>query len=399
MNAPAQPLTVMLVAGEASGDQLGAQLMAGIRELAGNTVNIVGSGGPAMARQGLQNLFPFGVAAVMGLREVVPSIPRILRAVRTAKEFALRTRPDLIVLIDSPDFTHRIARSIKDKDKTLRTANYVAPQVWASRPYRARKMARYFDAVLTLFPFEDAFFHRYGMKTYSVGNPVLERAARVKGGEEFRARHGIAPDATLLTVLPGSRRNEIRFILPEFRKTVELLAPAHPNLVCVLPTVAHVGHHVREGAKDWPTRLVLVEGEDEKFAAFDAADMALAASGTVTLELAAARVPMVVGYRAGAVTYALTKPLVLVKYITLVNLILNREAIPEFLQSRCTPANLAAALTPLIEEPNARAAQLASIDEALDLLGSHDERPSLRAARAVLELAKEARAQRLSTST
>ncbi len=398
MNDPA-PLTVMLVAGEPSGDQIGAQLMAGLREIAGNTVNIVGAGGPAMEAQGLKSLFPFGVAAVMGLREVVPSIPRILKAVRIATDFALEARPDLVVLIDSPDFTHRIARSIKAKDKTIRTANYVAPQVWASRQYRARKMSAYFDAVLTLLPFENEFFERYGLHTRFVGHPALERAVLMTGGAAFRARHDIAPDATMLAVLPGSRRNEIRFILPEFRKTVELLAPAHPNLVTVIPVVAHVARHIAEATRDWPTRLVTV-GQDEKFAAFDAADVALAASGTVTLELALARVPMVVAYVVGKLTYALVKPLIKVNHMTLINLVLGHDAVPEFQQSKCTPDALADALRPLIDDPKARAAQLTAVEDALDLLGSHSERPSLRAARAVLELAQESRAQRrVATST
>jgi lipid-A-disaccharide synthase len=390
---------VMLVAGEPSGDQLGAQLMAALNEIAGEGVRIVGTGGPAMTAQGLESLFPMDATAVMGLREVVPRIPAILRRVRTAVEFALKTRPDIVVLIDSPDYTHRIARGLKRRDKTVRTANYVAPQVWASRPYRARKMAGYFDAVLTLLPFEGPFFEKYGLATRFVGYPVLERAALMSGGDAFREKHGIAKDDTLLAVLPGSRRNEIRFILPQFRKAVELLAPTHARLVSVLPTVPHVAHHVREATAGWPTKLIVTESEEEKYAAFDAADVALAASGTVTMELALARTPMVVGYRAGALTYALVKPLIRVPHITLINLVLGREAIPEFLQAHCTGDALAAAIKPLIDEPAAREAQLAEVEKALDALGSHGERPSLRAARAVLTLAEDSRHQRRSESS
>jgi len=395
----ANPLTIMLVAGEPSGDQLGAQLMAGLKEIAGDRVRLVGAGGPAMTAQGLASLFPMDATAVMGLREVVPRIPAILRRVRAATDFALETRPDLVVLIDSPDFTHRIAQSLKRRDRSIRTANYVAPQVWASRGYRARKMARYFDAVLTLLPFEDAFFERHGLKTYFVGHPALERASRMTGGEAFRRRHDIASGAILIAVLPGSRRNEIRFILPVFKKTVELLAAAHPGMVSVLPTMPHVAAHVREAARDWPTPLVVVESEADKFAAFDAADVALAASGTVTMELALARTPMVVGYRAGKLTYALVKPLIRVSHITLINLVLGHAAVPEFLQSRCTPEALALALKPLIDDPAARAAQIESVEAALHALGEGSERPSLRAARALLNLAEDARNQRLAIST
>src|SRR4051812_32405371 len=200
----------MLVVGEPSGDQLGAQLMAGLKQIAGDLVRIVGVGGPAMAAEGLQTLFPLDATSVMGLREVVPRIPAILRRVREATDFALKTRPDLVVLIDSPDFTHRIAQRLKRIDSSIRTANYPPPQVWASRSYRARKMARYMDAVLTFFPFETVFFERYGIPSRNVGYPVIERASRIRGGNEFRRRHAIAPGAPLLAVLPGSRRSEIR---------------------------------------------------------------------------------------------------------------------------------------------------------------------------------------------
>ena len=214
----------MLVCGEPSGDLLGAQLMASLKQASGGDVEITGIGGPAMAAQGLQSLYPLDATAVMGLREVVPAIPAILKRVREASDFALRTRPDAVVLIDSPDFTHRIAQRLKRIDPSIRTINYVAPQVWASRAYRARKMARYFDLVLALLPFEAPFFEKYGLKSVFVGHPVIERAARMTGGAEFRIRHGIAPDARLLALLPGSRKSEIRFIFPVFRAAVEILA-------------------------------------------------------------------------------------------------------------------------------------------------------------------------------
>ncbi len=383
-----RPLTIMLVAGEPSGDQLGAQLMAALKKLGGPRLRIVGVGGATMTAQGLDSLFPLDATAVMGLREVVPRVPVILRRVKQAVEFALAMRPDLVVLIDSPDFTHRIAQGLKRRDPTIRTANYVAPQVWASRAYRARKMARYFDAVLTLFPFEAKFFERYGLKAIFVGHPVMERKARMAGGDEFRRRHGIAAGAKLLAVLPGSRRNEIRFILPPFKETVRLLAAEIPGLVSVIPTIAHVAPLVREAAVDWPAPVHVVESEDEKFAAFAAADAALAASGTVTMELALARKPMVVGYRVGWLTYALAKPLIRVPYATLVNLILGREAVPEFLQARCTPELLANALRPLLQSETARETQVRDLEAALRDLGGEGEPPSTRAARAVLALAE-----------
>ena len=387
---PAKPLTLMLVCGEPSGDQLGGELMAGLKLLAGDGVRITGVGGTAMAAQGLQSLFPLDDTAVMGLREVVPRIPKILRRVREASDFALATRPDAVVLIDSPDFTHRIAQRLKRTDPSIRTVNYVAPQVWASRQYRARKMGRYFDLVLALLPFEVPFFEAHGVRAAFVGHPVIERAIRMTGGDALRARLGIAANAPLLAVLPGSRMNEVRLLLPPFRDAVARLVKSFPDLVCVLPTVPHVAAAVRAGTANWPAPLHILDGDADKFSAFDAADAALAASGTVTTELALAHTPMVVAYRFGWLTYALGKPFVSVKFATLVNIILDREAAPEFIQSRCTGANLADALVPLLSDTPARREQINDLDAATALLGVGSEPPSLRAARALLEFVREA---------
>jgi len=385
VDSAAKQLNVMLVCGEPSGDALGAQLMAGLKQLAGARVRFSGVGGLAMAREGLQSLYPLDATAVMGLREVVPAIPAILKRVKQAVDFALATRPDVVVVIDSPDFTHRVAQGIKKRDPSIRTVDYVAPQVWASRAYRARKMAHYFDLVLALFPFEVSFFEKYGLRAAFVGHPVIERAAKVGGGDALRARLGIAADAPLLALLPGSRTSEIRFILPVFREAVKNLAGRIPGLVTVLPTVPHVAAKVREATADWPTELHVVEGEADKYATFDTADVALAASGTVTAELALAHTPMVVGYKVGGLTFFLSKFLMTVTHITLINILLEREAVPEFLQARCTPENLATAVDQLFRDSGARAAQIEAMKDFGHRLGEGDEAPSLRAARVLLE--------------
>ncbi len=378
-------IKLMLVCGEPSGDALGAQLMAGLKQLAGDRVAFTGVGGLAMAREGLESLYPLDTTAVMGLREVVPAIPAILKRVKQAVDFAVQTKPDAVVVIDSPDFTHRVARGIKQRDPSIRTVDYVAPQVWASRAYRARAMAQYFDLVLALFPFEVPFFEKYGLRAAFVGHPVIERAARISGGDALRAGLGIAADAPLLVVLPGSRTSEIRFILPVFRAAVALLAQEIPGLVTVLPTVPHVAARVRAAAAGWPTPLHIVESEAGKYAAFDAANVALAASGTVTAELALAHTPMVVGYKVGGLTFFLSKFLMTVKHITLINILLDREAVPEFLQSAATPEKLAAAVAALFRDPALRAAQTDAMKDFGRLLGEGDEAPSLRAARVLLD--------------
>jgi lipid-A-disaccharide synthase len=382
---PARPLTLMLVCGEPSGDQLGAELMAGLKALTGGSVRVVGVGGTAMQAQGLQSLFPLDDTAVMGLREVVPRIPAILRRVRQASDFALANRPDAVVLIDSPDFTHRIAQRLKRTDRSIRTVNYVAPQVWASRPYRARRMARYFDLVLALLPFEASFFESRGLHAIFVGHPVIERARRMVGGDALRARLGVASDATVLAVLPGSRMNEVRLLLPRFRDAVARVARDTPHLVCLLPTVPHVAAAVRERAGNWPVPLHILDDEADKFAAFDTAAAALAASGTVTTELALAGTPMVVAYRLGWLTYLLARPFITARFATLGNIILDRAAIPELLQNQCTGERLAHALVPLLRDTPVRRKQIAELKLITESLGAGGEEPSLRAARALLE--------------
>ena len=384
-----QTLTLMLVCGEPSGDQIGGQLMEGLKALCGDRVQFIGVGGLSMAAQGLSSLFPLDDTAVMGLREVVPRIPAILRRVREATDLALRTRPDAVVLIDSPDFTHRIAQRLKRIDPSIPTINYVAPQVWASRSYRARKMARYFDLVLALLPFERSFFEKYGLRAEIVGHPVVERAARIRGGENLRARLNIGREDPVVAVLPGSRTNEIRFILPVFRDAIARLRERVPGITTLLPTVPHVLARVREGTTGWPTPLHILEGDADKFAAFDAADVALAASGTVTTELALARTPMVVAYRVGAVTYALARPLFRLKYFTLVNLLLDRRAVPEFLQSQAKPEVLADELARLLQDDRAAAAQAADLERAAQALGEGSEPASLRAARAIVSFVEQ----------
>ncbi|HSM94662.1 MAG TPA: lipid-A-disaccharide synthase [Rhizomicrobium sp.] len=385
------PLTIMLVCGEPSGDQLGAELMQGIRALGGDTIRIVGVGGSAMAEQGLKSLFPLDATAVMGLREVVPRIPEILNRVRMASDYALATKPDALVCIDSPDFTHRIARRVKRANATIPTVNYVAPQVWASRQYRARAMARYFDLVLALFPFEVSFFEGRGIHAAFVGHPVIERAARMHGGDDLRARLGIGFDAPLLALLPGSRMSEVTLLLPVFREAVAKLATSLPGLVCILPTVPNVESRVRSLTESWPVPLHILDNADDKFASFDAADVALAATGTVTTEVALSGTPMVTAYKLGWLTYALARPFISAKFATLVNILLDREAVPEFIQSRCTPDALANALLPLFRDAAVRSAQIRSLDEAMHLLGAGEEAPSLRAARTLLAFAWEKR--------
>ncbi len=382
-----RPPTLLLAAGEPSGDALGAQLMAALRQLGPRGLRIVGLGGPAMQAQGLTSIFSIDDIAVMGIREVVPRMPRIFARIAQTADFALDVRPDACVLIDSGDFNHRVARRIKAAAPELKVIKYVSPQVWASRPGRAAGMRTYLDHVLCLLPFEPAFYEPYGLPATFVGHPAVERAALAQGGAALRARLGIAADAELLCVLPGSRRSEIRYMLPAFRETVARLARDIAGLTCVLPTVPTVSAMVRQAARDWPTPLHVVEGEADRFAAFDAADLALATSGTVTTELAVSGCPMIAAYRVGWLTAAIWTRLVSVPHFTIANLVLGRRAIPEFRQDEVEPAAMAAAARPLLLDASAAAAQRRDLEEASRLLGKGQGSPASRAAEAVLEIA------------
>jgi len=383
--------TIMLVVGEPSGDALGQQLILALRELTHGKARIIGVGGERMRAAGMQSLYSITDTSVMGLREVVPNIPRILARIRQVADFAKANNPDIAVMIDSPDFTHKVASRIRRIAPELKLVDYVAPQVWASRPKRALTMAKSFDHVLCLLPFEVPIFQNVGMGASFVGHPVIERAPRPGQGDAFRARHGIPRDQKVLLLLPGSRSNEIRFLWSVFREAIEQTSAAAGSIRIVLPTVQNVSASVRKLAAEWRKDILVVEGPDEKMGAFDAADIALAASGTVSTELALSTTPMVIGYRVGALTAAIARRFIKVPYVTLVNIILNREVVPEFIQENCTSANLSRELIRLLTNPAARLEQVTATASAVKAMGYGDEAPSMRAAREILRIIKEPR--------
>jgi len=378
---------IMVVVGEPSGDLLGAQIMGALNRLTGGAVEITGVGGPAMEAEGLTSLYSIADTSVMGFNEVVPKIPKILARVGEAAEFAIKTKPDVVLLIDSPDFTHRIGRRLSKRAPELTVVKYVAPQVWASRPGRAKKLAEFVDHLLCLLPFEPPFFEGYGLDTRFVGHPVVERA-KSGDGEAFRARHDIPANSPLIAVLPGSRSNEVRMILPEFRGAVGALTAKSEQLHTVIVTLGHVKDKVVAGTEDWPTPLTIV-GQEEKHDAFAAADMALAASGTVSTELALARVPMVIAYKIGWFTYALFRGLVEVPFASLINLIEEYGVIPELIQEDCRAAEIAEEAEELLTDPEIAQRQVDGCQAALGEMGLGDTPPSERAAQAILDIIQE----------
>jgi lipid-A-disaccharide synthase len=378
------PLRVALVAGEHSGDQLGYKLMRALREARGGGVAFLGVGGEAMEAEGLKSLFPISDIAVMGVMPVLARLPSLIARIRETAAAIVAARPDALVIIDSPDFTHRVARRVRKALPASPIVDYVSPSVWAWRPGRAKAMRAYVDCVMALLPFEPEAYRRLnGPACVYVGHPLIERLDRLRPSAEDAERRAAAPP--LIVVLPGSRRSEVSRLMGDFGGALEVLRQEVGPVSPVLPTLPHVEREVRELAAAWPGQPKIVLGEDAKFAAFRAARAGLAASGTATLELALAGVPMVGAYKVSLVEEQL-KYLIKVPSILLPNLILGERAIPEKLQRECTPAALGQELEAIVREGPARRAQLdalARLDRLMGLPGGGA--PSAQAARAVLE--------------
>ncbi|MEO3430069.1 lipid-A-disaccharide synthase [Pelagibius sp. CAU 1746] len=369
---------IFLIAGEPSGDLLGARLMAALREETDGRVRFAGIGGEAMTAAGLESRFPIHELAVMGLIEVLPHLFTILKRMRQTVAAVKQLRPDAVVTIDSPSFTLEIAERLKGQGIPL--IHYVAPQVWAWKAWRAKSVSRYLDHLLALLPFEPPYFEKHGLPTHFVGHPVVESHA----GSRYRdTARGLC-----LAVLPGSRRGEVSKLLPVFAEVVRALAAGHPDLRVVIPTVETVADMVQAQVQDWPVEVAVVRGAEAKAKAFDEATAALAASGTVALELGVAGVPTVVAYRFAGVVGLLPPSLLRVPFVSLVNLIAGREVQPEFLQRRCRAAEILPAVERLLTDPAARAAQRDGCSGVVEALTPPEGRPSRAAARRILSCLK-----------
>ncbi len=395
----APPLLIYIIAGEPSGDALGGRLMAALKERTGGAVRFAGIGGERMAEQGLESLAPLADLAIMGVAEVLPRARRVLGHVKKAVAEIQRLRPAAVVTIDSSGFTWRVAQRLRARGETaLPLIHYVAPMVWAWRAGRARRMARWYDHLMVLLPFEPPYFTQVGLACTYVGHPVVESGADRGDGAGFRRRHAIPPDAPVLAVLPGSRRGEVARLLEPFGGAVELLAARHPGLRLVVPTTETVAATVAAAVERWAAPALVVRGEREKYDAFAAANAAMAASGTVALELAMARLPGLVAYRVQPLTHALLRRIVKVGYIHLLNLILGRAVVPELIQQDCNPERLAREIDHLLADPAARAAQVAACQEGLARLGLGTLSPSRRAAEVVLSVIAERASHRNPTA-
>lgn len=384
MAEPADAPLIYLVAGEASGDLIGAHLMTALTRATAGKVRFAGVGGPRMTALGFQSLFPISDLAVMGLAEVVPHLPRLIRRLNEVVRAAKAARPAAIVTIDSPDFSFRVQKRLGGLGAPR--IQIVAPQVWAYRPGRAAKLSRFLDHLLLLLPFEPPWFERHRLPCTFIGHPMLEEGIDQGDGPTFRTRHGIAAGAPVLVLLPGSRRSETKRLLPIFLECAKRLGARHETLRIVLPAVAHLAPAIRAAVEASGVAATVVEGRTEKIDAFAAGTVALAASGSVTLELAVAGLPMVIGYRMNPLTAAIARRIVKVPSITLANLVIGRRIAPEFVLDACTPENLTPAIGHLLVDEGARRAQIEAFRSVASALSAEGRPASERAAGVILSL-------------
>lgn len=379
-----RPPKLCLVAAEESGDVLGGALIEALRAQHGDLA-VAGVGGRAMAAQGVKTPFDIADLSIIGLGAIPRKLPLILRRIRETAQAIVAAQPDALVIIDSPDFTHRVARAVRKAASQIPIINYAPPSVWAWRPWRARAMHAYVDEVLAILPFEPAAFARLGGPhcTY-VGHPLIEGIGALRPNADEAARRGANPP--VLLVLPGSRASEIGRLVDIFGAATATLAERVGALDLVLPTLPDVAAQVAAATAAWPVQPRIVITAEEKHAAFRNARAALAASGTVTLELALARVPTVAAYRIPAWEGLVFRAMASINTVILANLVLGANVVPEYLQGDCTPDRLAAALAPLLANSPERARQIEAFSRLDPIMDIAAEPPSMRAARAVLAL-------------
>jgi len=391
MNRKPAALRLFLVAGEHSGDQLGGKLISALRDMSERPLRITGVGGQAMAAQGCASLFPLSDIAVMGPIAILKRLRTIVRRVHQTVDAAVDMNPHALVILDSPEFTHAVAKRVRRRLPDLPVIDYVSPSIWAWRPGRAKKMRRYIDHVLAILPFEPEAHKRLGGPecTY-VGHPLIERLNWIKAlnTKKLSASLSLSTRKPVIAVLPGSRTNEIKRMMPVYGETLDRLIKQKGPLEVVMPVVSGTEQLIRQELRNWPVEPHLIQGEEEKFTAFRLADAALATSGTVTLELALAGTPMVVGYRTEAVV-TMFRWMLKAHSIVLPNLILAENIFPEFIQEDCTPDVLSDALLPLLDKTRPeRQAQIKALKGLEKKMRLARGTPSKRAAEIILSQAQ-----------
>ena len=379
-------IKIYLIAGEPSGDALGARLMRALKTKTENNVEFYGIGGDSMEKEGMTSLFDISDLAIMGLCEVIPSIPKVLKRIQQTVNDIIKTAPDIVVTIDSWSFGSRVQKKLRALKTGIPQVHYVAPQVWAWKKKRARTMYKYVDHLLTLLPQEPKYFTPYGLKTTFVGHPVIESPVLNGDENKFRQKYKIDTNNKIICLLPGSRHNEVTRLLPIFLEAADILKQQHPELFFVIPTVKTVSSRVKEMIKDSPLPILVVESQEDRHNAMSSATAAIAASGTVALELAIANVPHIIGYKVAPLTAILAKKFLHIQFVNLSNILLGREIVPELLQDNCQASTIVHYINRFLEQDNLYRYQQEGFKKVQAILGLGEQKPSERAADVILNL-------------
>jgi lipid-A-disaccharide synthase len=378
-------IKILLIAGEVSGDILGGKLICELKKQSSKEIKLLGVGGNQMKEQGLISQFDISELSLMGFAEIIPHIPKLLRRIRQTANFIIEQKPDIVITIDSPDFCFRVMKKVNKNpiSKEIKKVHFIAPSVWAYRPKRAQKIAKLYDLLLAILPFEPPYFEKYGLKTAFIGHPFTHQNNRIIRND-FRIKYDIKLNELLLCLTPGSRVGEVKRILPEMIGAVNILSDKYPNLTVAIPAISKVHDIILSKLNDFKAKVIIVE-EEEKYKLYDAANFAIAKSGTNTLELAMAKLPMIVTYKANYLTYLLIKMIANIKFANLINISLNEEVIPELIQTTCTSHHLAQKIEELINDKKAQENQIKKGQIALKMMGmGSKENPSEKAAKEVL---------------
>ncbi|MDD3288794.1 MAG: lipid-A-disaccharide synthase [Alphaproteobacteria bacterium] len=374
-----------IVAGEASGDLLGARLMRALRKKTNGSARFIGIGAERMQDEGLELFFHQRELAHMGLVELIRHLPQILRRINQTAEKVKSVNPTALITIDSPDFCFRVAKKVRALAPNIPLIHYVAPSVWAWRAGRAKKIAKFLDHLMALLPFEPPYFICENLPCTFVGHPIVESEIDDGDSVRFRTKYAIPDSSTLVVLLPGSRMGEVKRLLPIFAATVVWLRAKWPKLHIVIPAVSSMAEYLTSATANWPVPVVITDTDEDKYDAFAAASVALACSGTVSIELAMSGLPTVIAYKVNRLTFALYRRLIKIKFATLANIMHDRMVVPEFIQDDCTPEKLAIAVSELLENKDARGKQVENLVSVADWLGRGQFVPSERAAQVVLD--------------
>ena len=385
MTANDKKLKIYLVAGEPSGDLLGSRLMRAMKAKLADKVEFYGVGGDTMEEEGLLSLFDITDLSVMGIIEVIPSIPKVLRHIKEVVSDIKEKQPDVLITIDSWSFSSRVHKAVRKQNIKLPQLHYVAPQVWAWKKKRAKTMHKYIDCLMTLLAQEPKYFTPYNLQAYFVGHPVIESDVAKVDGAGFRKKYGISPEKRIISLLPGSRKNEVARLLPIFIGTAKMMAKKDRNFYFVLPTVSTVENNVKKMMQKSGLDYVVIDNEQDRYQAFHVSEAAIAASGTVALELAIAKVPHIIAYRVAPLTAWLAKHLLHIQFVNLSNILLGREIVPELLQERCDSVNIENHILSLIKKGALYEKQQSGFKKVCHILGMGERTPSENACEVILK--------------